>query len=80
MQRDGFKTAVFAINPMDKDKKPAVSEKKCPAVKAEPAPAPAEKDAAPVYDEDSGTLDRLKELVAKQYHIDAGELTAASQL
>lgn len=80
VQRDGFKTAVFAIDPIDKDGNPvAPKEKKHSAPKAETAPAPAQEAPKPVYDENSETLARLKELVAKQYHVDAAELTADSQ-
>lgn len=80
VQREGFKTAVFAIDPIDKDGNPIVCEEKKPDVKAEETPAPeaAPDTAAPAVSEDSETLARLKKLVAQQYRVDEEALTAES--
>lgn len=74
VQRDGYKTAVFKIDPIDENGNPiqleAPAAKKAAAPKAEAAPAAS----AVAYC--AATLETLKGLVADSYHVDVSTLGA----
>lgn len=81
VQCDGFKTAVFAIDPVDENGNPVEETKGETAAAGAPAPQPvseAEQEAsAPQFSED--TLNRLIALVAESYSRDAAELNAQTR-
>lgn len=81
VQCDGFKTAVFAIDPVDENGNP-LEETRAEAVPAEPrtpqpVPAAEQETPAPQFSED--TLNRLIALVAESYNRDAAELSAQTR-
>lgn len=73
VQRDGYKTAVFKIDPIDENGSPIELEE-APAKKAPAPKAAAAATAAVSYR--AATLETLKGLVADSYHVDVSTLRA----